>query len=170
MKRQINKRLQSVLLASITTILLLGASHSTFAQGIGAKYNSRDPRTCADATLPKTGAPSAAQAAAYVICENEGVNSDKLYFVDDVKVQVGAGRRYNPREDINFSGIDTKFLVYPIRGSYKSYQCTAIFPDRTNTNRNCTLYTAPKATGACYKKDFGEWCGKSNSRQRKNGK
>ena len=160
MKQQNNQRLQSLLLAIITIIFICGASGSIHAQnGIGAKYNARDPRTCADATLPKTGALSAAKAAEYVICENEHESGGGyIYFVEDVKVtQVGAGRRYNPREDINFSGIDTKFLIYPIRGSYKSYQCTAIFPDKTNTNRNCNSYSAPNAKGACYKKDFGEW-------------
>ena len=158
MKNQNNQRLQTVLMATIVTIFLLGAFGSTFAQGIGASYGSRDPRTCADKTSPKAGALSAAKAVEYVICENEGINGDKLYFVADVKVQVGTGRRYNSREDINFSGIDTKFLIYPIRGSYKSYQCTKIFPDKTNTNRNCNSYSAPNAEGACYKKaGFGEW-------------
>ncbi len=154
-----NQKLRTILLAALTTIIIFTAFGSTFAQnGIGEKYNSRDPRTCADKTSPKAGALSAAKAAEYVICENEGINGDKLYFVEDVKVQVGAGRRYNPREDINFGGIDTKFLIYAIRGSYKSYQCTAIFPDKTNTNRNCTSYSAPNAKGACYKKSgFGEW-------------
>ena len=156
MKKQINTK---AVISTFAVIFIFGAVNSIFAQnGIGAKYNSRDPKTCADATSPKSGALSAAKAVEYVTCENEGINGDKLYFVEDVKVQVGAGRRYNPAEDINFSGIDTKFLIYPIRGSYKHYQCTAIFPDKTNTNRNCISYNAPKATGACYKKaGFGEW-------------
>jgi hypothetical protein len=147
------------LMTAITAVFIFSAFGSTFAQkSIGKQYNSRDPRTCADAISPKGGALSAAKAVEYVTCENEGVNGDKLYFVEDVKVQVGAGRRYNPAEDINFSGIDTKFLIYPIRGSYKSYQCTAIFPDKTNTSRNCSLWDYPKAEGACYKKSgFGEW-------------
>ena len=64
MKNQNNQPLHTILLATIATIFLLGAFASTFAQnGIGAKYGSRDPQTCADKTLPKTGAPSAAQAA-----------------------------------------------------------------------------------------------------------
>ena len=157
MKKQNNQGRQTVLLAAIATIFFFGAFSSTLAQGVGAKYGARDPRTCADKTLPKTGALSAAKAAEYVVCENEVIWSEYLFFVDDVKVQVGAGRRYNPREDINFSGIDTKFLIYPIRGSYKSYQCTKIFPDQTNLNRNCNLTNNPNATGACYKKEFGEW-------------
>ncbi len=94
MKNKQTKRWQTILPAAIATIFLLGAFSATFAQnGIGAKYNSRDPRTCDNATAPKTGALSAAKAAEYVTCENEGINGDKLYFVEDVKVQVGAGQR-----------------------------------------------------------------------------
>ncbi len=104
MKKQNNLNLQSFLLITTIIVILFGAVHSTFAQnGIGKQYNSRDARTCADETSPKSGALSAAKAAEYVVCENEGINGDKLYFVEDVKVQVGASRRYNPREDINFS-------------------------------------------------------------------
>ena len=159
-KTKMNKHINAkFLMAAIVKLFIFSAFNSTFAQkGIGKQYNSRDPLTCADATSPKSGALSAAKAVEYVTCENEGINGDQLYFVEDVKVQVGAGRRYNPAEDINFSGIDTKFLIYPIRGSYKGYQCAAISPDKTNTNRNCTLRDYPKAVGACYKKaGFGEW-------------
>ena len=152
-----NQHRQFFMLVAFAAILMLGALNSTFAQGVGAPYAAREPRTCADKTSPKSGALSAAKAAEYVVCENEVIWSEYLFFVDDVKVQVGAGRRYNPREDINFSGIDTKFLIYPIRGSYKSYQCTKIFPDKTNLNRNCNLTNNPNAIGACYKKEFGEW-------------
>lgn len=159
MKSQNHEFQRLLQMAAIAIIFLCAAFSSVYAQkGIGTKYNSRDPRICADKASPKTGAPSAAKAAEFVACENEGINGDKLYFVENVKVQVGAARRYNPAEDINFSGIDTKFPIYPIRGSYKSYQCTAIFPDKTNTNRNCTLWDYPNAEGACYKKSgFGEW-------------
>ncbi|MEO6655747.1 MAG: hypothetical protein ABIO36_06650 [Pyrinomonadaceae bacterium] len=159
MKGQNSQRGGPVLLAAIGTLFLLGTLAATFGQGPGAKYGARDPRTCNDKTSPKTGSLSAAKATEYAICENEHESGGGyLYLVEDIKVtQVGAGRRYNPREDINFSGIDTKFLIYPIRGSYSSYQCTAIFPDKTNTNRNCNTYSAPNAKGACYKKEFGEW-------------
>lgn len=158
MNKQINQHQQFLRLATIAAIFSFGAFGSTFAQGVGAKYGARDPRTCADKTQPKNGALSAAKAAEYVICENEVVWSEYLFFVDAVKVQIGAARRYNPAEDYNFSGIDTRFPVYPIRGSYKSYQCTKIFPDKTNTDRNCNLTDNPNAEGACYKKKgFGEW-------------
>jgi hypothetical protein len=84
--------------------------------------------------------------------------------VDDVSVQVGKGRPYNIREDINFPDIDTHFLVYPIRGSLKKYSCDKIYLDRTNLNRNCSVYTEPNAKGACYKNSFGDWkCGMTDA-------
>ena len=164
MKKQNNQRLQTILLAAIAAIFLLGTSASTFAQGIGAKYGARDPRTCADKTSPKSGAPSAAKATEYVICSAESVNV-YLYLVEDVKVQVSKGRPYNIREDINVPNIDVKVPVYPIRGSFKKYQCDPIRNDRSNLNRNCNIYTAPNATGLCYKDTFGDWhCGMTDAR------
>ena len=158
MKIHNNQRLQMNLLATMATLTTLGALTLAFAQiGIGARYGARDPRTCADRTAPKTGAPSVAQATQYFICDAEEVFGDNLYLVDNVKLQVAKGRKYNPNEDINMPGIDTTNPVYPIRGSYQQYQCGAIYPDHTNLNRNCTLYSQPKATGVCYKNDFGDW-------------
>jgi hypothetical protein len=165
MKNQNNQRRQFILLTTITTLFLLGAFSSTFAQsGIGAKYGARDPKTCADKTLPKTGAPSAAQAGQYVICGHEHV-VDVLYLDEDVTVQVGKGRSYNMKEDYNVPNIDVKVPVYPIRGSLKQYSCDPIRTDRSNLNRNCRIYTAPNATGLCYKDTFGDWnCGMNDGK------
>ena len=164
MKNQIKKRQQTVLLATIATIFILGASGLALAQpGSGAKYVSRDPRTCVDKTAPKTGALSSAQAAQYVVCSSEYVIND-LYLVENVTVQIGKGRPYNIREDINFPDIDTKFPVYPIRGSLTKYDCGVIYLDRSNLNRNCSVYNHPNAKGACYKDSFGDWrCGMTDA-------
>jgi len=156
MKHQNNQHRQTILLAAMATMIIFAAFNSTFAQGIGAKYGSRDPRTCADKTSPKTGAPSPAQAAQYVVCSSEHVIND-LYLIENVAVQVGKGRPYNIREDINFPDIDTKFPVYPIRGSLTKYDCGVIYLDRSNLSRNCSVYDQPNAKGACYKDSFGDW-------------
>ena len=148
--------MKTYLLAAIAAIFLLGAFNSTFAQGVGAKYGSRDPRTCADKKSPKSDAPSSAQAAQYVICSSEHIIND-LYLVENVTVQVGKGRPYNIREDINFPDIDTKLPVYPVRGSLTKYSCGVIYLDRSNLNRNCSVYDQPNAKGACYKDSFGDW-------------
>ena len=141
---------------AIAILFVLGIFDSMFAQGIGTKYAARDPRTCADKTSPKIGAPSPAQAAQYVVCSSEHVIND-LYLVENVSVQIGKGRPYNIREDINFPDIDTKFPVYPIHGSLTKYDCGVIYLDRSNLNRNCSVYDQSNAKGACYKDNFGDW-------------
>lgn len=165
MKKHNNQRLPTILLATIATIFIFCAFGSTFAQnGIGEKYGSRDPKTCADKTLPKTGAPSSAQAAQYVVCGHERVLT-VLYLDEDVKVQVGKGRPYNMKEDYNVPNIDVRVPVYPIRGSLRQYSCDPLRTDRSNLNRNCSIYTAPNATGLCYKDTFGDWhCGMNDAR------
>ncbi|MGI8788151.1 MAG: hypothetical protein ACR2HG_10360 [Pyrinomonadaceae bacterium] len=158
MKKQTNQRLQTILLATIATIFLLGAFGSTFAQNVGAPYGAREPRTCADKTSPKTGALSGAKAVDYVVCaKEEETGLNYLWLVEDVKVEVGKGRPYNPSADFGDPGIDVKSLIYPIRGSYKSYQCMRLYSDKTNTNRNCNYIDNPNAQGSCYRREFGEW-------------
>lgn len=148
---------QTLALATIATILVAVSLKLSFAaQGEGAKYGSRDPRTCADKTLPKTGAPSSAQAAQYVICGDEHI-IDGLILDEDVKVQVGKGRPYNPKEDYNVHDIDVNALVYPIRGSLKQYNCAEIAPDGSNRNRNCSINNEPNAKGLCYRDSFRDW-------------
>ena len=163
MKKRISKN-QALILTAIAAIILLAASVLTFAQtGIGKKYGSRDPRTCADRTLPKNGAISAEKAKEYVICETEHAPLD-LYLAEDVTVQVGAARRYNAGEDFNFPNIDVKSPVYAIRGSLKKYNCSIIYQDRSNLGKNCNIYNEPNAKGACYKDTFGDWhCGMTDA-------
>ena len=156
MKKQTNQHLQSLLLATIATIFICGATHSTFAQnGIGKKYGARDPQTCADTKSPAKGAITAAQAAKYVVCAQDGEQSSLLYLVENVKVSVGGSRAYNSFSDSYATSIDTNAPVYPIRGSLDKYQCDKVSTD--NAKRNCTLYHEPKAEGKCYKTTFGDW-------------
>ncbi|MGI8467905.1 MAG: hypothetical protein ACR2N3_05580 [Pyrinomonadaceae bacterium] len=157
MKKQNNQRRQHFLLAAIATIIMLGASASAFAQGIGAKYGSRDPQTCADTKTPARGAISAALATKYVICAQDGEQSSQLYLVENVKVTVGGGRPYNSFSDSYATSIDTTAPVYPIRGSLDKYQCDKVSAYMDNAKRNCTLYHEPKAEGKCYKTTFGDW-------------
>ena len=110
MKSQINK-MRKILPATTAIIFLLGVFNSTFAQkGIGAKYGARDPRVCGDASAPKTGAISAAQAAQYVTCAAEK-ESTYLYLAENVAVRQVAERRYNMNEDINVPNIDVRANV-----------------------------------------------------------
>jgi len=148
-------------------IFLISMSGSTFAQaGAGKKYGARDPRPCPDAKQPARGAPSPAQAAQYVICGNEKELANDLYLLDDVKVEVGGPRPFNRLDDRNVQNLDPKQPVYPIRGSFKSYQCSQLVRkadgsiDQNSVGRNCTVYSYSNAEGFCFKTTFGDWrCG-----------
>jgi hypothetical protein len=140
------------------------ATALTFAQDrhIGADYGARDPLVCKDKKDPARGAPSAAQAAEYVTCEREHLAAKKLFLIEDVKVEVGAGRPFNMNADPYMSDIDPKFPVYPIRGSYNMYQCepqvnNPRLPQYNNVGKNCSFYVEEKASGKCWKTAFGDW-------------
>ena len=157
MKNQNNQRLQTVLLAPIATIFLFGALSSIFAQaGSGAKYGTRDPRTCADTKAPAKGAMTAALATKYIICAAERVSGENLYLIEDLTgVQVGGSRPYSYNTD-SVADIDVTARVYPFRtGSYKKYQCAAVY--QGNKGYNCNIYPVTKASGACRKSTFGDW-------------
>ncbi|MDQ6828988.1 MAG: hypothetical protein M3081_08995 [Gemmatimonadota bacterium] len=125
--------------------------------GAGAKFGgARDPKTCADRTAPKRGAITAALAAQYVTCEEEHISSGSLYLVDDMKVQVGAGRPFQLRSD-SYNEIDPSQPVYAIRGSYVRYACSVPNATLGNFGKNCALYDQPHASGVCFKTTFGDW-------------
>ncbi len=162
MKKQSVQRWLSSLLTTITIALMFGAFTSAVAQekkSIGERYGSREPRTCEAKKAPAMGAPTADLAAKYVICEIEKVSGQYLYLIENVKVEVGGGRPYNPNSDINVPEIDVKFPIYSIRGSLTKYQCNAEDARFTHSipGKNCTRYEEPKAKGDCYKTTFSEW-------------
>jgi len=161
MKNQNNQFLQSVLRATIATILLLGGFGSASAQGIGSKYGTRDPRTCVDTKAPGRGAMTAELATKYFICAAEGVKGEHLYLIEGLtNVQVGGSRPFSHKTD-SVQDIDVAAPVYPFRtGSYKSYQCDAVY--EKNKGYNCNIYPYPNGTGTCWKTTFGDWkCGMS---------
>jgi hypothetical protein len=148
---------------SFRTIGLLSAGGlfllSAFAAppSTGKRFGSREPSTCPSRKAPGRGAPSGAQAAQYFRCYFEnGGSAETRYLASNVKVEVGRGRRFNPVSD-SFSGIDTSQLVYDIRGSYDSYQCTFLGNVNGLLGKNCTHAPQPHAGGVCYKDTFGDW-------------
>lgn len=158
MRKQIGRGWQSSLLATIAVVLTFGAFSATVAQekSIGERYGSREPRTCADMKAPARGAITAALAEKYFICAAERLDGYYLFLVENVKVEVGAGRPYNPNMDLNVPEIDVRFPLYPIRGSYSLYSCQAE-SDQYLPGRNCTRYEHKNAKGHCYKTAFGDW-------------
>jgi hypothetical protein len=134
---------------------------------VGAKYGTRDPRTCGDRTAPAHGAPSAEQARQYVICELEqGDGQRPLSLVTNLKVQV-ASVSHPPNQlvkEISAARMDPREPIWDIRGSFTIYRCYALASliaqnDFARTH-NCWVSEQPKATGYCYKDTFGDWhCG-----------
>src|SRR3569833_2372128 len=70
------------------------------AEGLGAKYATRDPATCASKTEPATGAPSPEQVKRYLLSGSarrvgEGEDSfHHLILMENVQVQIGKGRPF----------------------------------------------------------------------------
>jgi hypothetical protein len=128
---------------------------------VGAKYGTRDPRTCSSRNLPARGAPSAAQATQYVICALEqGNGSSAMSLVTNVKVQV-APVPHPANPNLTPSDSDPREPYWDIRGSFTSYICYPLdsligSPDFARTH-NCDTSDSPSATGICYKNTFGDW-------------
>ena len=126
-----------------------------------ANYGARNPATCASRKEPARGAPSAAQALKYFICDNEYVQDwayrHELHLVSDAQVAVGAGRKFDITQDHPPSneGINNTELVYPIKGSFVSWTCGPV--DASSQGKNCLKYIQQEATGTCYKTYPGDW-------------
>lgn len=123
------------------------------------RFGAREPRTCADTKAPAKGAITAALALKYLNCQMEGIWSNDLYLVENVKVEGGGGVPYAAiMGQYSLDQINVKYPVYPIRGSFLKYQCQdseTAYVGPPNTN--CITYNNPKATGYCYKTTFGDW-------------
>ena len=160
MNKQTNQRLQSLLLATMATIFLLGAFGSAFAQaGSGAKYGSRDVSTCDDMKAPAKGAITAELAAKYARCTYEKADSQGILLLEDLKVQVGGSVPFNARTYPYMTDITPGAPVYQLRGSYKNYICSQVSDDARwgNRGKNCTMFVNTKAEGVCYRTTFGDW-------------
>lgn len=129
-------------------------------KGSGKPYGARDPQTCASRKEPAKGAPSAAQAAQYFACDQEGVDGFRnLTQVADVKVEVAPkGRPFNVLTD-SVPDIDVSALVFNIRGGFTQNYCTLVGGNGqySNAGKNCLVYDEPNAKGTCYKDNFGDW-------------
>ncbi len=140
----------------------LMTSVASAQQAVGAKYGTRDPQTCLSQKEPTKGALTPQQATKYLTCGVESESRGLLYLMQDVKVEIGKGTPYRDLASIHRPGnADTDGLVYQLRGSYKTYQCAPLQQkapyQEANAGKNCILYSEPKATGSCFRDNFGEW-------------
>src|ERR1035441_8983724 len=92
---------------SVLAITLLLGVTGTFAQdkkGQGARFDTRDPTSCASRKEPTKGALTADQAKQYWLCEAEVMvkagspENDQLKLRTNVIVEVGKGRPYRSEE------------------------------------------------------------------------
>lgn len=138
---------------------MFGTAAAQGEKSISERYGSRDPRSCEDTKAPARGAITAALAQKYLNCQMEYVSGGgSLQLVENVKVEVGGGVSYaSIIGQRSLSEIDTKYPVYPIRGSLLRYQCQNRLTAARVPDANCNTYNEPKATGYCYKTTFGDW-------------
>lgn len=152
--------------ALAAVIAFVGATSIAQATGVGAKYASREPHTCASRTAPASGPITAAQAKQYFQCDTEKLATSSgddmtLTLVTGLNVQVGAGRPFMMNSDNTGNnvddGIDPHFTVYPIRGSFTHYTCHTLTAFNSGVGRNCLKQEMPHATGICFMSSFKEW-------------
>ena len=146
----------------LALLALLFSALPSSAQDVGARFGSRDPRTCASRSEPLT----AETARQYFICDQEFVvgpnaSGESIYLVADVKVQLGRPRAFDPLTDTfefaQTNAIDPSQKVVPIRGSFNEYVCGKIGQINAPAGSNCNLTTNPHAMGLCFVNSFGDW-------------
>lgn len=152
----ISTRAKIVYTAILGVLVFASAGPIAHAQaGAGAKYGSRDPRTC----MPdKSKTLTAGSASKLFTCFIEKDAGDYLYLVADLKLDIAAARKYQAGD--TYVDIDQTAPVYPIRGSFTKYQCSRQFntdASHTNVGKNCNAYPQPQAQGICYRTTFGDW-------------
>lgn len=145
----------------ITVFAISGFLQVLYAQaGVGAKYGARDPVKCKSTKEPDKGAPTPEQVKRYVKCAMEGeqgVAPPHLNLLENVEVEIGKARPFNPNGDVYKSDADVNSPVYPIRGSYDMYICSPPVAPFRVLGKNCSVFGYPRATGACYRTTFGDW-------------
>ena len=135
----------------------------SFAQtGSGARFGTRDPRTCASRNA---NSPSADQLKQYFICEMEHVTKsssfgDSISLVSAVNLQFSKSRPFNASTD-GWPSIDVGQPLYDVRGSYTWWTCflpgdpkIATFP---HVGKNCFKSVGESTKGMCFRDTFGDW-------------
>jgi hypothetical protein len=149
-------------LFAFTFLLPLGCNSGEAAGQAAAKisgpltmlpeYKARAPRTCSAVTSP----PSAAVATVLVQCTMDAVSYTGLGLIQDVKLQMGASRKFDNWGDLGLAGIDSTALVYPLRGSYTGYFCRLASTVLAG-QQACVKSVIPAAEGWCWKTSFGDY-------------
>jgi hypothetical protein len=119
---------------------------------MSATYQTREPRICKALATP----PTLGQAAALVQCTMDKDRPTGLFLMQQVKLQMGTARSYQPETDSDLTEIDMTAPVYPLSGSLTVYWCSPITA-MTPAGKGCVVSPTPVAVGKCWKTTFGDW-------------
>jgi hypothetical protein len=119
---------------------------------LNATYQAREPRLCKALLTP----PSPWQARVLVQCTMEADRPTGLFLMQNVRVEIGAPRSYEPAIDSNLAEIDMTAPIVPLVGSLTVYWCSP--PSAlTPAGSGCTVSPTPVAAGKCWRTKFGDW-------------
>jgi len=120
---------------------------------MNATYASRDPRKCTSVIAP----PNQAQAAALVQCTMEVATSIGARLMQNVNVQIGAPRSFDPETDSRLKEIDAQAPILPLTGRAMSYFCSSVAFGLYHAGTNCAVTPMPQVNGRCWRTTFGDW-------------
>jgi hypothetical protein len=81
-----------------------------------------------------------------------------MYLIENINVEIGKGTPFMQLDGGSRPfDADPDGLVYPIRGSYTKYQCSAPNRIMDNFGKSCNRSQAKHATGVCFRSGFGDW-------------
>jgi len=147
--------------SSVVASAGIGSKPAVAESNFRARFGTRDPTTCHSFKEPRSGPISAEQAKQYFKCAMEARGSSEatngqVFVVEKLELQVD---KATTLEMVNIPDAAPNTPVYPIKGSFVLYGCTAIStsPLTYNKGKNCTVKTQPNASGWCYKNVNGDW-------------
>jgi hypothetical protein len=120
---------------------------------INQTYASRDARRCVSLTTP----PNQAQAAALIQCTMEVANTIGVKLMQNVNIQIGAPRAFQPDTDGTLKDIDIQAPIFPLSGSATAYFCNSVAYGLYHPGSNCTVTPMQQAAGVCWRTTFGDW-------------
>jgi len=120
---------------------------------LDATYASRDPRKCKSVIAP----PNPVQAAALVQCTMEVATSIGARLMQNVSVQFGTPRHFQPETDSRLRDIDAQAPIFPLIGRAMSYFCSSVAFGLYHAGTNCAVTPMPQANGRCWRTTFGDW-------------
>ena len=148
---------------SVLAFAVVMLTTCSFAQtGSGARFGTRDPRTCASFNA---NSPTPAQLKQYFICEMEHVTKsssfgDSISLVTAVNLQFSKSRPFNAMTDA-WPSIDVGQPLYDVRGSYTWWNCFLPGDPKIATvphqGKNCFKAVGETTKGMCFRDTFGDW-------------